>query len=308
MNAQLGNCATHWVRATLAAALLAIGTLPAAAHDGEPHASAFPWTFDPWIVTPIAVAGGLYALGSVKIRQRAQRPLSAINSGILYWAGWLSLVSALVSPLHFLGEHLFTFHMIEHELVMAVAAPLVVLARPVGIFLWGLPRPLRHLVRDVMKTGLVWRTWNALSAGTPATLLHGLAIWVWHAPVLFDATVSNILLHRLQHLSFFATAVIFWWAVIWRSDRGMAAWHLFLTMLHTSILGALIALSPQVAYVSQTRMAQEWGLTPLEDQQLAGMVMWVPGGIIYAGAALAMLALWIAGSSRGGLDASRVHS
>jgi cytochrome c oxidase assembly factor CtaG len=296
------------MRTALAAALLAIGTLPAAAHDGEPHASAFPWTFDPWIVTPIAVAGGLYALGSVKIRQRAQRPLSVINSGILYWAGWLSLVSALVSPLHFLGEHLFTFHMIEHELVMAVAAPLVVLARPVGMFLWSLPRPLRHLVRDVMKTGLVWRTWNALSAGTPATLLHGLAIWAWHAPVLFDATVTDILLHRLQHLSFFVTAVMFWWAMIWRSDRGMAAWHLFLTMLHTSILGALIALSPQVAYVSQTRMAREWGLTPLEDQQLAGLVMWVPGGIIYAGAALAMLALWIAGSNRGGLDASRVHS
>ncbi len=220
----------------------------------------------------------------------------------------MTLVAALVSPLHFLGEHLFTFHMIEHELIIAVSAPLLVLARPIGPLLWGLPRAIRHGIRMVMKTSFVERAWRATSSGAAATILHGLAIWVWHAPVLFDATVTNILLHRLQHLSFFLAAVIFWWSMIWRSDRGMASWHLFLTMLHTSVLGALIALSPRLAYVSQTRSATDWGLTPLEDQQLAGVLMWVPGGIIYAGAALAMLALWIAGSSRGGLHASRFHS
>lgn len=296
------------MRALTAIMLLLLGAGRVSAHEGEPHGSAFPWTFDPWIVTPIAIAGGLYVMGSIRLRRRSDRLHFLASSSLAYWSGWIVLAAALISPLHFLGEHLFTFHMVEHELVMAVSAPLIVLARPVGVLLWSLPRSIRHLARKAMKAGFVVKTWGVVSAGTAATLLHGLAIWMWHAPILFDATITDILLHRLQHLSFFLTAVLFWWAVIWRSDRGRAAWDLFVTMLHTSILGALIALMPQVAYVSQTRSAQDWGLTPLEDQQLAGLVMWVPGGIIYAGAALAMLAMWIAGSSRGGLHASRFHA
>jgi putative membrane protein len=105
-------------------------------------------------------------------------------------------------------------------------------------------------------------------------------------------------MHRLQHLSFFATALLFWWAVVWKSEYGAAAWHLFITMIHTGILGALMALSPRVLYAAQT--ASAWGLTPLEDQQLAGMIMWVPAGTIYAAGALTMIALWVGSSSKGG--------
>jgi len=129
-------------------------------------------------------------------------------------------------------------------------------------------------------------------------LLHGLAIWLWHVPVLFDAAVDQVALHRLQHLSFFGTAVLFWWAVLWRSEAGAAAWHVVVTMLHTSVLGALMALAPRVLYVAQTATAAAWGLTPLEDQQLAGLIMWVPAGTIYAGTALALIALWIRNSGR----------
>jgi cytochrome c oxidase assembly factor CtaG len=140
-----------------------------------------------------------------------------------------------------------------------------------------------------------------------ATVLHGVAIWVWHVPAFFDASITVVALHRLQHLSFLLTALCFWWAVIWKVGRGSAGWHVFVTMMHTSVLGALIALAPRVVYVSQTQAASEWGMTPLQDQQLAGLVMWVPGGIVYAGVALAMLASWIAASSRGGAYASRIR-
>ncbi|MER8830002.1 cytochrome c oxidase assembly protein [Mesorhizobium sp. M0938] len=296
------------MRTLTAIMLLLMSVSQVAAHNGDAHGSAFVWTFDPWIVVPIALAGALYAAGSFRLAQRSNSRQSLIRSAAAYWLGWIVLAAALVSPLHYLGEHLFTFHMIEHELVMAVSAPLFVLARPIGVLLWGLPRSIRHLVRSAMKTAVVGKTWNALGTGPGATILHGVAIWVWHAPVLLDATVSDITLHRLQHLSFFITAILFWWVMVWRSDRGFASWHLFLTMLHTSILGALIALAPRAIYVAQTRAADDWGLTPLEDQQLAGIVMWVPGGIIYAGAALTMLALWIANSGKGGLDASRFPS
>jgi putative membrane protein len=98
-------------------------------------------------------------------------------------------------------------------------------------------------------------------------------------------------------LSFLLTALLFWWSVLRSSESGVAAWHLFITMLHTSVLGALMALAPRVLYTAQTATALDWGLTPLEDQQLAGLIMWVPAGTIYAGAALALTAIWVRHSS-----------
>jgi cytochrome c oxidase assembly factor CtaG len=180
--------------------------------------------------------------------------------------------------------------------MMAISAPLLVLANPVGPLLWSLPHRLRILVGRAMRSSAVKAAWNWITDGSRATVIHGVAIWVWHAPVLFDAAVTDVAVHRLQHLSFFLSAVLFWWSVFRRSEAGAAAWHVFITMLHTSVLGALMALAPRVLYGAQTATAAGWGLTPLEDQQLAGLIMWVPAGTIYAGATLALMALWIKSS------------
>jgi putative membrane protein len=278
--------------------------VPAMAHGDDNHAATLNWTFDPWIVLPIVVISLLYVAGRIRLSRRSRR------SGPMHWpdlffcGGMLTLAGALISPLHWLGEHLFTFHMIEHEIVMAVSAPLIVLARPIGIILWGLPRPARRGLGSAMRAPLIRRLWDSCTGSTIATVLHGVAIWGWHLPFLFDAAVTNTAMHRLQHFSFFATAILFWWAVVWKSDHGAAAWHLFVTMVHTSILGALMALAPRVLYIAQTQTASAWGLTPLEDQQLAGIIMWVPAGTIYAAAAMTMLTLWIHRSGeRGAQDA-----
>lgn len=266
-------------------------------HGEEAYSPGAPWTFDPWIVVPLAILAALYGIGIMRLAWRTRRPGGMLVRTLLYCFGILTLAGALLSPLHWMGEHLFTFHMIEHEIVMAVSAPLVVLARPVGILLWGLPVGARRMVGSAMSSSLLRRSWDWGTGATTSTVLHGVAIWAWHAPVLFDAAVTGTSLHRLQHLCFFATAILFWWAIIWRSDHGTSAWHLFATMIHTSVLGALMALAPHVLYIAQTQAAIAWGLTPLEDQQLAGMIMWVPAATIYAAAALTMLALWIRGSS-----------
>lgn len=268
------------------------------AHGTESHGSAAAWTYDPWVVVPLLAAGLLYAHGSARLSHRTAvgRKVRGWHSAA-YVAGWLSLSLALVSPLHWLGEHLFTFHMIEHEIVMAISAPLLVMSRPVGTVLWSMPRGIRIAVGRFLRRPAVTAFWQRLSSGGNATLLHGVAIWAWHAPLLFDAAVVNVAVHRLQHLSFLLTALLFWWSVLRSSESGVAAWHLFLTMLHTSILGALMALAPRVLYTAQTATALDWGLTPLEDQQLAGLIMWVPAGTVYAGAALALTAIWIRHSS-----------
>jgi putative membrane protein len=270
---------------------------PAMAHGDDPHREGVAWTFDPWIVLLLATPAVVYCVGATKLIRRSRQAGGMRNRILLFCAGSLALASALVSPLHWLGEHLFTFHMLEHEIIMAVSAPLIVLARPVGILLWGLPGKARRAAGLVMRASLVRRFWERCTGATNATIVHGVAIWAWHLPVLFDAAVTNTGLHSLQHLTFFVTAILFWWAIVWHSDYGSSAWHLFVTMVHTSILGALMALAPRILYLAQTQTEISWGLTPLEDQQLAGMIMWVPAGTIYAGAAMTMLALWIRGSS-----------
>ncbi|HVZ07496.1 cytochrome c oxidase assembly protein [Rhodopila sp.] len=252
------------------------------------------WTLDPWVIVPLVLSAGLYALGVKTLWGRAGwgRGISPRQCG-LYVAGWMILAAALISPLHELGEHLFTAHMVEHELVMAAAAPLLVLARPLGAFLWALPQALRHGVARACCRPMSRRTWRALTAPMAATVAHGVAIWVWHVPSLFDAAVADVTLHRLQHLSFLVTALLFWWAMVRRTVPGAAVLHLFATMAHMTMLGALIALAPHPLYLRQTAGAAICGLTPLEDQQLAGLVMWVPAGTVYAGAALAFATLWI---------------
>jgi putative membrane protein len=183
--------------------------------------------------------------------------------------------------------------MVEHEIVMACAAPLLALSRPIGAFLWAFPPPIRHLVGRASRSYQLRTAWVAATSPLPATVVHGAVIWLWHAPSLFDAAVTNLALHRLQHLSFLASALAFWWALARRADRGAATVHLFVTMVHTTLLGVLLALSPRVLFLRQTADAAHWGLTPLQDQQLAGLVMWVPAGAIYAGAAMAFAALWV---------------
>ena len=290
----------------LAVAIVLLGTGPSLAHDGGSSGATPAWTFDRWIVLPLLISGLLYAAGALTLSRRSRDPRASRGwHHVAYLLGWLSLVGALVSPLHWLGEHLFTFHMIEHEIVMAVAAPLIVLARPLGAMMWSLPRWSRLALARLLRSNPSRMAWDWASNGRNATVLHGLAIWAWHAPPLFDAAVDNVIIHRLQHLSFFVTAVLFWWSVFRRSESGAGAWHLFITMLHTSALGALMALATHVLYQAQTADALAFGLTPLQDQQLAGLIMWVPAGTIYAGAALALMASWIASSSQ---DAGDDHA
>jgi cytochrome c oxidase assembly factor CtaG len=295
----------------IAAVLTILGAfgLPAAFAHGALSFGATPsWTFDPWIVIPLAASAALYICGRVALSSRNRAGGNARSwSVVAYAVGWLTLAGALMSPLHWLGEHVFTFHMIEHEIVMAISAPLLVLSRPVGPLLWGLPRGPRLAVARLMQRRPVRAGWAWLTRPTCATLIHGVVIWVWHAPTLFDLAVANDSVHRWQHLSFFIAAVLFWWSMLKRSNRSVAGWHLFITMLHTSLLGALMTLAPRVLYGVQTAHSADWGLTPLQDQQLAGLVMWIPAGTVYAGAALAMIALLIRQSgAEGGCNAPQV--
>lgn len=267
-----------------------------------PHDLWRAWSFDPGVVLPLALAAGLYARGLRALWQQA-----GAGHGVRRWhagafaAGWLVLAIALVSPLHELGETLFSAHMAQHELLMAVAAPLLVLGRPVVPFLWGLPIGSRRIAGHWAATPPIRATWHALTLPSVAWTVHAIAIWAWHAPRLYDAAVTSDLVHALQHASFLSSALLFWWALIHgRNGRlryGASVLYIFTTALHTTALGAVLTLASRPLYPAYAATAA-WGLTALEDQQLAGLIMWVPAGIAYLIAALALMAGWLREAER----------
>jgi cytochrome c oxidase assembly factor CtaG len=230
------------------------------------------------VVIPLAVTAILYLRGRTATRLQT----------ISFWAGWISLALALVSPLHPLGEVLFSAHMVQHEILMLVAAPLLVFSRPLVPMLWALPLQWRRAVGPICK----WRGLSPLGAWG----VHAIALWAWHAPPLFQATLTNEWVHTAQHLSFFISAVLFWWSRFYSHGRlsyGAAVLYVFTTSVHTSILGALLTFAPSLWYPIYAKGTAIWGLTPLQDQQIGGLVMWVPGGVIYLGIGLYLFAQWL---------------
>lgn len=275
---------------------------PAAAHTvGAPASAALAgaasWNLAPWLVAVLLGSGSLYALGVARLWRRA-----GIGRGVLGWqagafaAGWLALVAALVSPLDSLGTRLFSAHMVQHEVLMLVAAPLLVLGRPLAAWTWAFPPGLRHRLGRATRWPLLALAWAALTASVSAWSLHALALWAWHVPALFEAALHSEGLHIFQHASFLGTALLFWWAVLGPAGprRGFAIAYLFTTMMHTGALGALLTFAPTPWYPSYAATAGAFGLDPLADQQLGGLVMWVPGGLAYLVAGLAMMARMLA--------------
>ncbi|HKT76930.1 MAG TPA: cytochrome c oxidase assembly protein [Sphingobium sp.] len=262
---------------------------PAMAHGGHVHGIG--WTLSPEVVLPLAVTLLLYGVGLARLlgRSRHARGL-LVRRALLFLAGWLILAGALTSPLHEAGEVSFALHMVEHELIMLPAALLLVAARPGPVLLWGLPAGGRRMIGAVARVPL----WRGLANPFVATLLQSAALVVWHMPALFDRAVTSEGWHVAQHLSFVATALLFWWAMLPQGQdqarRLTSAVCLFVTSMVGGGLGALMALGASPWYEAYVRMGMTpFGLTPAEDQQLAGLVMWVPGGLFHLGAALVFL-------------------
>jgi putative membrane protein len=252
------------------------------------------WTFDPLLVVPLALALIVYAVGWARLSARASaRPSGAA----LFLSGWTVLTLALVSPLHEAGERSFTLHMIEHELIMLVATLLLAMSGSGGIMAWGLPRPLRQSLGGSWKSPLQ-TLWKRLTEPVTATAVQAVVMWAWHAPILFDRALESFGWHIAQHASFFASSLLFWWAMLHprggQSGYGVSAACLFATSLVGGALGALMSLSASPWYADYAAMGMSGiGLDPVDDQRLAGLIMWIPGGLVHGLAALVLFYRWL---------------
>jgi putative membrane protein len=268
------------------------------------------WSFEPGDVIPLLVAGGLYLIGVRRLWQRMDNAGHGIR-WLEFWCyvcGWLALVIALVSPLHPWGSVLFSAHMTQHELLMLVGAPLLVLGRPIIAFLWALPPGWARRMNGW--TRVLWwqRFWTFSTNAFVAWLIHAVVLWTWHVPALFQATLQNEAVHGLQHLSFLGSGLLFWWAIIHGRQRamgfGLAVLYMFTTALHSGLLGALLTFARSVWYPAYIPTTGAWNLTALEDQQLGGLIMWVPAGLVYIIAGLALFAGWLRESELRTLEAT----
>ena len=274
---------------------LAAGALPAAvlAHGGARHGTV-PWTFDAWVTVPLVATLAVFLLGHRRLRNRSARSHEHAASARWFLAGWIVLAGALVTPLHAAGERSFAAHMLEHELLMLVAAPLLVMSRPLGIALWAFDGRVRAWLAAAGRQRGVSAAWRSATDPFAATLLQAAVLWGWHAPAAFDLALARPGWHVVQHVCFLVSALLFWWAMLQgrgRQRAAVAVGCLFFTSIVSGALGALMAVSDGPWYAGYAALGLDaFGLTPAEDQQLAGLLMWVPGGLLHAVVGLIVLA------------------
>jgi putative membrane protein len=274
-------------------ALLAAAAPAFAHHTGG---DSLAWSLEPWALGCIVAASALYAIGLASLWRRAGagRGITYAQAG-RFALGTLALAAALLSPLDTLGAELFSAHMVQHELLMAAAAPLLVTARPLEAWTWGLRASWRSALGAATREPWLRRSWAAITEPLSAWTLHAIALWAWHIPALFEAALASEPVHIAQHASFFGTALLFWWSVLDRRPRNAGASamaSLFATMAHSGALGALITFAPRPWYPAYAA-GNAWGLTPLADQQLGGLIMWGPASLAYLAAALVIASRWL---------------
>lgn len=262
------------------------------------------WGGDPGALLSVAVLGVLYAVGVSRLWKNAGRYHVVSRAEVFaFYCGILTLLIALCSPLDALADTLFSAHMLQHMLLITVAAPLAVLGAPLLPFLWSLPRNVRIGVG---------RSWNAMGMRTagpalaqplPAWALHTVALWTWHLRGPYSAALASEPIHACEHASFYLTALLVWWVALrpfrGRGHVGASLCVLAGTLAQSSALGAILTFSGTPWYYAQSAGAGAWNLTALEDQQLAGLIMWIPAGFFYLFGILAVMRRILLPEARG---------
>jgi cytochrome c oxidase assembly factor CtaG len=247
------------------------------------------WVWEPSVLLGLALLSGAYQLAAGPLQRRyAPGRRLPVSRQLLFHAGTLSVFLALVSPLDALAdEYLFSAHMVQHMLLMFVAPPLWLLGAPDWLAALATRRETPRRMAQALARPLV------------AFLIFNGMMWVWHLPSLYDAALANESLHIFEHLSFMAAAVIGWWPVLGPLPQGAPrlspatkSIYLFLSAFPCTALAALLALSSTRLYPFYGDFPRQWGLSPLMDQRLGGLIMWLPGDMILMLVNIGILYRW----------------
>ena len=264
------------------------------AHPGRPpgpHDLWSAWNLDPVVLVGLVVLGAVYARGRRPGSSRAGR-----RRGAAFVGAWMAIVAALVSPIEAMSSALASAHMVQHVLLVLVAAPLLAVAAPLPTLLRGLP-PTVARTSLPLRRGAPGAVGRALGHPAAAWLLHVATLWAWHAAAAYDAALSHPLVHVVEHTTFLVTGVLVWRTRVGphrlRTHDGARVLAVFGLAMQSVLLSALLTFAGESWYGGYATTTAAWGLTPLADQQLAGVIMWIPAGAIHVGTGLALLVAWI---------------
>jgi putative membrane protein len=278
-------------------------TAPAWAHSGTVAQESW-LPAEPWVLATLALTAITYAAGFRRLRRRSGDRIATTTAAGAFAASVLVLLAVLASPADHLSAQLFSAHMVQHLVLMLVAAPLLVWGRTAIVLVWAMPRRLRRF-------GGSWWAGTGLSRVLRTLLTHPLAIWIWfcgifgfwHLPRPYAWALENEAIHVLEHAVFLLSAVAFWSVVIEplgrrRLDYGASLLFVATAAIVSSLPGALMILASRPLYDGHAHGAADWGLTLVQDQQLGGLIMWIPAGIAYLAAISILFVLWLQEAER----------
>ncbi len=263
--------------------------------------SLWTWEWRPEVIFTLGALFLIYLVGWLRLRRLGATHLAGGWQLLSYTLGMFFLITALLSAIDALQSLLFSVHMIQHLLLIMVAAPLILLGNPFPIGLHAFPRAQRRAFVLVLGSDAPLRRLLRTLATPVVTFFFFVAtFWLWHDPDAYNLALKNDFIHDTEHISFFITALLFWWHIIAAPPRIFPrlgyGWRLALLiagLVQNEILSIAIAFASTPWYTYYTRVPRLWGLSPLQDQRLGGAIMWVPGGMMYLVAIVALLARFL---------------
>jgi putative membrane protein len=256
------------------------------------------WDLRPEILAVLIPLGILYTLGWLRLRkQSANRKLATWPRLVAYLSGLSIIAIVLMSPIDRLGGQLLFMHMIQHKLPVMFAAPLLWLAEPFPIILWSLPWSWRYRIGGLFTRNSVVRRVLAAITRPGVTWLVFIAVYLgWHDSTVYNAALSYDWVHDIQHISFVLVALLYWYPIIGaapRLNRRLPSWGKIIYLIGTvppnMALGVSIAFASEVIYTYYNSVPRLWGFTVMQDQQIGGAIMWIPGSMMFIMVALFVL-------------------
>ncbi|MGI9145273.1 MAG: cytochrome c oxidase assembly protein [Chloroflexota bacterium] len=267
------------------------------------------WSWDPLILLSIGLVAFVYARGLRRIMRRTRRAAPERWRATSFGCGLAVLLLALESPINTYDDRLFSVHMLQHMLLVLGAAPLLLIGAPLVPLLWGLPDQERRGVgRLLSPRGQLHRLGHHITQPLVAEVLFLGTFVFWHVPLLYDAAQGRSLAHDLEHALLLGTALLFWWPLVQPTDAsrrmgpGVAVVYLAAASVEGTVIGVLLTFSSEPLYTIYRLAPRIAGLSALQDQQLAGLIMWVPSGLVYLSAILVQVGLLLRSGERSDRD------
>lgn len=273
------------------------------------------WDWRPEVIVTILILGLLFLIGWRRLRAisgppKSWRSLGARWRPISYITGLLVIGFALMSPLDVLVQQLFFMHMIQHLLLIMIAPVFLLLPNPMPFILWGLPPRARLAAGSALnsvinKESPVGRVLRKVTAPVTVWFIMIAFIVGWHDPNMYNAALRSEFVHDLEHITMFVAGMLFWWTVTGAGprlhknmSRPAKVAFVLAAIPPNMALGAALAFAQEPIYSFYNDMPRLWGMSVLDDQRLSGVIMWVPGSMMYLIAALVLIFLILSGEGK----------